>query len=39
MNRRHLLLAAAAALCRFAAHAEGAYPQRPVTLVVPISSV
>lgn len=38
MSRRHWLLAVAATLWGPLAHADGAYPQRAVTLVVPFSA-
>ena len=38
MSRRRSLLAVAALLCSAWAHAEPAYPQRPITLVVPFGA-
>lgn len=38
MSRRRSLLAVAALLCSACAHAEPAYPQRPITLVVPFGA-
>lgn len=38
MSRRRMLVSLAALLCSPWAHAEGAYPQRPVTLVVPFGA-
>jgi len=38
MNRRHMLVTVAALLCSPWAHSEPAYPQRPVTLVVPFGA-
>jgi tripartite-type tricarboxylate transporter receptor subunit TctC len=38
MSRRRILVAVGALLCSPWAHAEGTYPQRPVTLVVPFGA-
>ena len=38
MSRRRFLVAGGAAICNPWAHGQGAYPQRPVTLVVPFGA-